>query len=124
MLPPFYFLWNVRYHRDEVRLNVIYKSNKWTLTALCTYYDCMWSIVQHMKHIMFSLRLLIANLCNLVTFVYTEVNLRYYTYQKSTYPKECVFLIDVWYKGSKKTRLDTFILSNDILYMKILYIER
>ena len=102
----FIFSWNVRYHRDEVRLNVNYKSNKWTLTPLCTYWNCMWSIVQHMKYIMFSLRPQIAHLCNWVTFVYAEVNLPDYLL-KLYIPKECVFLINVWYKGSKKTRLDT-----------------
>ena len=99
--------WNVRYHRVEVRLSVNEKSNKWTLPALCSYCNCMWFIVQHMSHSMFSLSRLIANMCNWVDFIYTEVNLRYYL--STIYiPKECMFLVDVWYKGSKKTILDTY----------------
>jgi len=47
-----------------------------------------------MKHILFSLRHLIANLCNWVTFVYTEINLCDYLL-KLYIPKECVFLIDM-----------------------------
>ena len=105
----------------EVRLNVCYKSNKWTLTPLCTYCNCMWSIVHYMKDILFSLRLLIVNLCNWVTFVYIEVNLRNYI-SKLYMLKECMFLKDVWYNGSKKTRLNTFFMKK-ILHMNILYNE-
>ena len=117
MSPPFYFFMKCKLPRVKVRLNVNYKSNKWTLTALCTYCNCMWSILKHMKHTMFSLRLLIAHLCNWVIFVYTELNLRYYL---STIYIPVAFILIMYNENKTSISLETLERFDNGVFLKSL----
>ena len=70
-----------------------------------------------MKHFMFSLRLLIAHLCNWVTFVYTEVNLRYYL---STIYIPVAFILIMYNENKTSISLETLERFDNGVFLKSL----